>query len=133
MTTPAPQPAPVYGPWHLNRILLVVATALFVIGAFAAGGHPLADVTEALGRTGAVPIRDLRNFEDDSMVKIAGLVTAVRRTLTKAQAQMLLATIEAPEARYTIEVFPMLCILAGAACASRTTNRTASRTPATSG
>lgn len=33
---------------------------------------------------------------------------------------LLLATIEAPEARYTIEVFPMLCILAGAACASRT-------------
>ena len=30
---------------------------------------------------------------------------------------LLLATIEAPEARYTIEVFPMLCILAGAACA----------------
>jgi Dolichyl-phosphate-mannose-protein mannosyltransferase len=38
---------------------------------------------------------------------------------------LLLATIEAPEARYTIEVFPMLCILAGAACASRTANRTA--------
>lgn len=33
---------------------------------------------------------------------------------------LLLATIEAPEARYTIEVFPMLCILAGAACGSRT-------------
>ncbi|MGB9415968.1 MAG: hypothetical protein WCB58_06590 [Acidobacteriaceae bacterium] len=33
---------------------------------------------------------------------------------------LLLATIEAPEARYTIEVFPMLCILAGAYCASRT-------------
>jgi hypothetical protein len=32
---------------------------------------------------------------------------------------LLLATIEAPEARYTIEVFPMLCILGGAACASR--------------
>jgi hypothetical protein len=28
---------------------------------------------------------------------------------------LLLATIEAPEARYTVEVFPMLCILAGAA------------------
>jgi hypothetical protein len=32
---------------------------------------------------------------------------------------LLLATIEAPEARYTIEAFPMLCILASAACASR--------------
>ncbi|HEY1577260.1 MAG TPA: glycosyltransferase family 39 protein [Terracidiphilus sp.] len=29
---------------------------------------------------------------------------------------LLLSTIEAPEARYTIEVFPMLCILAGTAC-----------------
>jgi hypothetical protein len=33
---------------------------------------------------------------------------------------LLLATIEAPEARYTIEAIPMLCILAGAACASWT-------------
>jgi hypothetical protein len=32
---------------------------------------------------------------------------------------LLLATIEAPEARYTIEVFPMLCLLAGAAFGSR--------------
>jgi hypothetical protein len=31
---------------------------------------------------------------------------------------LLLATIEAPEARYTVEVFPMLCILAGAALGS---------------
>jgi Dolichyl-phosphate-mannose-protein mannosyltransferase len=39
---------------------------------------------------------------------------------------LLLATIEAPEARYTIEVFPMLCILAGAACALRTADTTTS-------
>jgi hypothetical protein len=36
---------------------------------------------------------------------------------------LLLATIEAPEARYTIEVFPMLCILAGASWASQTATR----------
>src|SRR6202011_4514684 len=36
-------------------------------------GHPLADVAEALSRTGAVPIRDLRTLEDDSQVRIAGL------------------------------------------------------------
>jgi hypothetical protein len=36
---------------------------------------------------------------------------------------LLLATIEAPEARYTIEAFPMICILAGAACASRSAIR----------
>jgi hypothetical protein len=34
---------------------------------------------------------------------------------------LLLATVEAPEARYTIEIFPMLCILAGAACVSPST------------
>ena len=33
---------------------------------------------------------------------------------------LLLATIEAPEARYTIEAFPMLCIIAGAAWMPRT-------------
>jgi len=69
-------------------------------------GHPLADVTEALGRTGALPIRDLRDFEDDSLVKIAGLVTGVRRTLTKAQAQMLLATIEDTTGAIECVVFP---------------------------
>jgi hypothetical protein len=44
---------------------------------------------------------------------------------------LLLATIEAPEARYTIEVSPMLCILAGAAFVSRTTTR--DQDPATCG
>jgi hypothetical protein len=45
-------------------------------------------------------------------VLVAAIVTyCVLRSL-------LLATIEAPEARYTIEAFPMLCILAGTACAS---------------
>jgi hypothetical protein len=34
----------------------------------------------------------------------------------------LLATIEAPEARYTVEAFPMLCILAATACVHRPEN-----------
>jgi hypothetical protein len=46
---------------------------------------------------------------------------------------LLLATIEAPEARYTIEAFPMLCILAGAACASRVAGTARSGVAATSG
>ena len=69
-------------------------------------GHPLADVTEALSRTGAIPVRDLRAFEDDSPVKIAGLVTAVRRTLTKAQTQMLFATVEDTTGAIECIVFP---------------------------
>jgi hypothetical protein len=50
MTTPAPppqpQPHPVYGYWHLSRILLVIGTVLFVLAAFAAGGHQLAGIGE---------------------------------------------------------------------------------------
>ncbi len=48
---------------------------------------------------------------------------------------LLLATIEAPEARYTIEAFPMLCILAGAAGAPRkvAVSEPASQRAATSG
>ncbi|HET7812771.1 MAG TPA: DNA polymerase III subunit alpha, partial [Candidatus Baltobacteraceae bacterium] len=57
-------------------------------------GHPLADVADALARTGAVAIKDLRTREDDSFVTIAGLVTGVRRTLTKAGQQILIASIE---------------------------------------
>ncbi len=69
-------------------------------------GHPLADVAEALSRTGAVPVRDLRNLEDDSPVRIAGLVTAVRRTITKAQSQMLFATVEDTTGAVECIVFP---------------------------
>jgi DNA polymerase-3 subunit alpha len=69
-------------------------------------GHPLSDVAEALSRTGAVPIRDLKTVEDDSPVKIAGLVTAVRRTLTKSQAQMLIATVEDMTGAIEIVIFP---------------------------
>jgi len=69
-------------------------------------GHPLADVAEALARTGAIAVRDLRDLEDDSPVKIAGLVTAVRRTLTKAQTQMLFATVEDTTGAIECIVFP---------------------------
>jgi len=69
-------------------------------------GHPLADVADALARAGAVSIKDLRNVEDDAQVRIAGLVTAVRRTMTKAQAQMLIATVEDMSGSIECVVFP---------------------------
>ena len=53
MTTPAPTPQPqpqtrtVYtGPWRLPRWLLVAGTVLFIIGAFAAAGHELANIPD---------------------------------------------------------------------------------------
>ena len=69
-------------------------------------GHPLADVTDALARTGAMPIRELRSAEDDSPARIAGLITAVRRTMTKAQTQMLFATVEDTTGAIECIVFP---------------------------
>jgi DNA polymerase III subunit alpha len=69
-------------------------------------GHPLADVAEALARTGAITVRDLRNQEDDAQVKVAGLVTAVRRTMTKAGAQMLISTVEDTTGSIECVVFP---------------------------
>jgi hypothetical protein len=46
VTAPNPQPPRPYGPWYLSRILLVAGTILFVLAAFAAGGHPLAGVPD---------------------------------------------------------------------------------------
>jgi DNA polymerase-3 subunit alpha len=57
-------------------------------------GHPLADVADALSRSGAIPVKDLRSREDDSFVVAAGMVASVRRTLTKAGAQILIAQLE---------------------------------------
>jgi DNA polymerase-3 subunit alpha len=69
-------------------------------------GHPLADVAEALARAGAVAVKDLRSREDDSFVTVAGMLTAVRRTLTKAQQQMLIATLEDMTGSVECIVFP---------------------------
>ena len=71
-------------------------------------GHPLSDVAEALARTGSTSVKDLRTVEDDSPVRIAGLVTAVRRTMTKAQQQMLIATVEDMTGSIECVVFPKL-------------------------
>jgi DNA polymerase-3 subunit alpha len=69
-------------------------------------GHPLSDVAEALVRGGASQVKDLRTLEDEAQVRIAGLVTAVRRTMTKAQSQMLIATVEDMSGAVEVVVFP---------------------------
>jgi hypothetical protein len=49
VTAPAPPPQPYpyqRGYWSLSRILLVAGTVLFVLAAFAAGGHMIAGITE---------------------------------------------------------------------------------------
>jgi len=69
-------------------------------------GHPLADVAEALARSGATAIKELRAREDDEAVTIAGLLVGVRRTMTKAQQQMLVATLEDMSGSVECVVFP---------------------------
>jgi DNA polymerase III subunit alpha len=69
-------------------------------------GHPLTDVAEALARSGATAVRDLREVEDDAAVTLAGMLTSVRRTLTKAQAQMLIAQLEDMSGSIELIVFP---------------------------
>ncbi len=70
------------------------------------GSGNLRSAERALARAGAASIKDLRGFEDDSPARIAGLVTAVRRTLTKAQQQMLIATVEDMTGSIECIVFP---------------------------
>lgn len=71
-------------------------------------GHPLADVADALARTGAVPVKDLRTREDDSFVVVAGLVASVRRTLTKSGTQILIAQLEDTTGTADVVVFAKL-------------------------
>jgi DNA polymerase III subunit alpha len=69
-------------------------------------GHPLADVADILARSGATAVRDLREIEDDTAVSVAGMLTSVRRTLTKTQAQMLIAQLEDMSGSIEVIVFP---------------------------
>lgn len=68
-------------------------------------GHPLAEVAPLLSRAGAVPIKELGGLGDDVIVTIAGTVTAVRRSLTKAGQQILVAQLEDMSAACDVVVF----------------------------
>jgi len=71
-------------------------------------GHPLAGAQDVLVRNGAMPIKDVRNAEDDALVTVAGMVTSVRRTLTKAGSQMLIAQLEDTTGACDVIVFSKL-------------------------
>ena len=71
-------------------------------------GHPLSDVASALARAGATPIKEARTLPDESAVTIAGMVTLVRRTLTRSNQQMLVATLEDLSASVEVVLFSKL-------------------------
>ncbi len=57
-------------------------------------GHPLSEIAPLLARAGAMPIKELRDLQDDAAATVAGTVTAVRRSLTKAGQRILVAQLE---------------------------------------
>ena len=57
-------------------------------------GHPLSEIAPMLARSGATGIKELQTLPDDTAITVAGTVTGVRRTLTKAGQQMLIAQLE---------------------------------------
>jgi DNA polymerase-3 subunit alpha len=103
--TTGPALAPVLRPIAPPSTLEALGWEKETLGIFVSG-HPLADVADALSRGGAVQVKDLRAMEDDSSVRVAGLVMSVRRTMTKAQAQMLIAIVEDMSGAIEVVVFP---------------------------
>ncbi len=87
------------------KIQQLLAWEKETLGIFVSG-HPLADVADALTRTGAVPVKDLRDRAEDEFLAVAGSIVAVRRTMTKAQQQMLIATLEDMTGSVELIVFP---------------------------
>jgi DNA polymerase-3 subunit alpha len=71
-------------------------------------GHPLADVQRLLMRQGTTLVKDLQALPDDAVVTVAGIVTGVRRTVTKAGQQMLVAQLEDTTGACDVVVFSKL-------------------------
>jgi len=103
----APALAPTLPPVAAPSTREMLAWEKETLGIFVSG-HPLSDVQEMLVRGGAMLVKDLRNVEDDGAVTVAGMVTSVRRTLTKAGQQMLIAQLEDTSGAVDVVVFSKL-------------------------
>jgi len=103
----APALVPVLPPLPAPSPRETLAWEKETLGIFVSG-HPLAGLADALARTGAMPVKDLREVEDDGFVTVAGMVTSVRRTLTKAGQQMLIAQLEDTSGSCDVIVFSKL-------------------------
>ena len=101
----APETLPRLRPLPAPPVLEQLGWEKEMLGIFVSG-HPLSDIAEALARTGAIAVKDVASQEDGAVITIAGLLIAVRRTMTKAQAQMLIATLEDMSGSIEVIVFP---------------------------
>jgi DNA polymerase-3 subunit alpha len=69
-------------------------------------GHPLSEYKRIIEKTAALPIEELREEHDDTVITLAGLITAVRRSVTKRNETMAYFVLEDLTGTLDVLVFP---------------------------
>jgi DNA polymerase-3 subunit alpha len=91
--------------WNKDELLKYEKESL----GFYITGHPLIKYEAYLKKLGTKTISELEETADGQEVRIAGILTAIRKTQTKSKAEiMAYCTLEDPEANIDIIVFPEL-------------------------
>jgi DNA polymerase-3 subunit alpha len=97
--------AGVVSEWNKDELLKYEKESL----GFYITGHPLIKYEAYLNKLGTKTISELEETADGQEVRIAGILTAIRKTQTKSKAEiMAYCTLEDPEANIDIIVFPEL-------------------------
>jgi DNA polymerase III subunit alpha len=91
--------------WNKDEVLKYEKEAL----GFYVTGHPLTKYSAYFKKVGTTRISELEEVNDGQEVKVAGILTAIRKIQTKSKAEiMAYCTLEDPEANIDIIVFPEL-------------------------
>jgi DNA polymerase-3 subunit alpha len=91
--------------WNKDELLKYEKEAL----GFYITGHPLTKYSAYFKKVGTTRISELEEVNDGQEVKVAGILTAIRKIQTKSKAEiMAYCTLEDPEANIDIIVFPEL-------------------------
>ena len=91
--------------WNKDELLKYEKEAL----GFYITGHPLTKYSSYFKKVGTTRISELEEVNDGQEVKVAGILTAIRKIQTKSKAEiMAYCTLEDPEANIDIIVFPEL-------------------------
>jgi len=91
--------------WNKDELLKYEKEAL----GFYVTGHPLTKYSAYFKKVGTTRISELEEVNDGQEVKVAGILTAIRKIQTKSKAEiMAYCTLEDPEANIDIIVFPEL-------------------------
>jgi len=91
--------------WNTDELLKYEKEAL----GFYITGHPLTRYAAYFKKVGTLRLSELEEMNDGQEVKVAGIVTAIRKIQTKSKGEiMAYCTLEDPEANIDIIVFPEL-------------------------